>query len=54
VTDTGELLILKANPDRYEEHARIQVCGKTWDFPAFANGKLYVRDQREIACYSLR
>jgi outer membrane protein assembly factor BamB len=51
VSDSGELFILKANPERYQELARFQVCGKTWDFPAFANGKLYVRDQREIACY---
>lgn len=53
VTDTGELLILKPNPNRYEELARMQVCGKTWNFPAFADGKLYVRDQREIACYAI-
>ena len=53
VTDTGELLILKANPDRYEELVRMQVCGKTWNFPAFADGKIYVRDQREIACYAI-
>lgn len=53
VDDSGELVILKANPNRYEELARMQVCGKTWDFPAFANGKLYVRDQREIACYAI-
>jgi outer membrane protein assembly factor BamB len=53
VTDTGELLILKPNPNRYEELARMQVCGKTWNFPAFADGKIYVRDQREIACYAI-
>jgi outer membrane protein assembly factor BamB len=53
VTDTGELVILKPNPDRYEELVRMQVCGKTWNFPAFADGKLYVRDQREIACYAI-
>jgi hypothetical protein len=53
VDDSGQLVILKANPNRYEELARMQVCGKTWDFPAFANGKLYVRDQREIACYAI-
>lgn len=53
VSDSGELFLLKANPNRYEELARMQVCGKTWNFPAFANGKLYVRDQREIACYAI-
>jgi outer membrane protein assembly factor BamB len=53
VTDTGELLVIKPNPNRYEELARMQVCGKTWNFPAFADGKLYVRDQREIACYAI-
>jgi outer membrane protein assembly factor BamB len=53
VSDSGEMFILKANPDHYEELARAQVCGKSWNFPAFANGKLYVRDQREIACYAI-
>lgn len=52
-TDAGQLIILKANPNHYEELARAQVCGKTWSFPAWANGKLYIRDNRELACYTI-
>ena len=53
LSDSGELFVIKPNPSKYEELARVQVCGKTWNAPAFANGKLYVRDQREIACYTI-
>lgn len=50
VTDFGEMVVIKPSPDRYQELARVQVCGKTWSHPAFASGKLYVRDNRELVC----
>ncbi len=36
------------------ELARVQVCGKTWSYPALADGKLYVRDGRELQCLDLK
>ncbi len=48
LTDIGELRLLAANPEKYEELGRLQVCGKTYSHPAFANGVLYVRDPREL------
>ena len=54
LTDDGELLLISANPEKYVELGRVQVCGKNWNFPAYANGKLYVRDSRELICYELR
>ena len=53
LTDLGELLLLAANPERYEELGRLQVCGKTFSHPAHANGILYVRDPRELAAFRL-
>ncbi len=54
LTDGGEALLLAANPERYEELGRTQVCGKTFSHPAYANGILYVRDSRELTAWKLR
>jgi len=53
LTEDGTLLLLKADPGKYSELGRAQVCGNTWSFPAYADGKLYVRDSRQLACYNL-
>src|SRR5207245_6126675 len=53
LAEDGILLLLKADPGRYSELGRAQVCGNTWSFPAYADGKLYVRDGRQLACYNL-
>jgi outer membrane protein assembly factor BamB len=53
LTDMGELVLVAARPDQYTELGRVQVCGKNWNFPAFADGRLYVRDGRELICYDL-
>ncbi len=53
LTEDGQLLLLAANPEKYTELGRLQVCGGTWCFPAYANGHLFVRDTRELSCLSL-
>ena len=53
LNEEGALLLLKADSAKYTELGRAQVCGNTWSFPAYADGKLYVRDGRQLACYSL-
>ncbi len=53
LTEDGQLLFLAANPKEYSELGRLQVCGGTWCFPAYANGHLFVRDTRELSCVSL-
>jgi outer membrane protein assembly factor BamB len=53
LTDTGELVLLAASPNQYTEMSRVQVCGRNWNFPACADGRLYVRDSRELICYDL-
>lgn len=54
LTDDGQLVLAAANPEKYVEMGRAQVCGKNWNFPAYANGKIYVRDAAELTCYKLQ
>jgi len=50
----GELALVKASPERHEELARFQaIRGKTWNYPAIANGKIFVRNSSEMACFDL-
>lgn len=54
LTERGELVQVAASPERHHELARFQAIeGKTWNHPAYANGRLYVRNDREMACYLL-
>lgn len=53
LTEGGTLLLLAATPEKYTELGRVQVCGNTWSHPAFADGRLYVRDGRSLQCFDL-
>lgn len=48
--DSGNLMLLEPNGKEYKELARSKVCGNTWAHPALSNGRLYVRDARELIC----
>jgi outer membrane protein assembly factor BamB len=54
LSDTGEAILLEANPAKYTETGRFQACGKTFSHPAYAGGVLYTRDTRELAAWPLR
>jgi outer membrane protein assembly factor BamB len=50
----GELALVKAIPERFEELARFQaIKGKTWNHPAIADGKILVRNAQEMACFQI-
>ena len=53
LTYDGQLVLIGGNPEKYTELGRVQVCGKTWSHPAFADGKLFVRDGRDLQCLDL-
>jgi outer membrane protein assembly factor BamB len=53
-TMDGELVLLKANPQKFEELARAQVLQTTRQAPSLANGRLYLRDGAEILCLDVR
>lgn len=51
--DNGELAMFDPNPKEYKELARSKVCGQTWAHPALSNGRLYLRDEKELICLEL-
>lgn len=60
--DLGDLIIARMSPSGYEEISRAhliepthQVSGRTlvWSHPAYANRCVFLRNDKEIRCYSL-
>jgi outer membrane protein assembly factor BamB len=51
--EAGNLVLVDPNPNEYKELARSKICGNTWAHPALADGKLYVRDGKELVCVPL-
>jgi outer membrane protein assembly factor BamB len=54
LSESGEVALVKASPEKYEEIARFQAIeGKTWNMPAIADGHLIVRNASEMACFRI-
>jgi outer membrane protein assembly factor BamB len=54
MSDAGELALVKATPDGYSEIARFAALeGKTWNYPAIAGGRLFVRNDNQMAAYNI-
>jgi hypothetical protein len=53
LSDNGDLALLDPDPKEYRELARSKVCGETWAHPALVNGKLYLRDDKDLICLQL-
>ncbi|HEV7474922.1 MAG TPA: PQQ-binding-like beta-propeller repeat protein [Pyrinomonadaceae bacterium] len=54
MSDTGELALVKASPNEYSEVARFAAIeGKTWNYPAIAGGRLFVRNADQMAAYNI-
>jgi hypothetical protein len=60
--ETGDLVIAKLTPKGYEEVSRAHLVERTneafgrkvvWTHPAFADKCVFVRNDKEIACFSL-
>jgi len=61
--ETGDLIIARLTPAGYEEISRAHLLDPTnraggrdvhWSHPAFANGCVFVRNDRELLCVDLR
>ena len=53
-TETGELVLVRATPDKHEELARFSALeGRSWNYPSLADGRLLVRNATQMACYNL-
>lgn len=55
LTEEGELALVAATPDRHIELARVPaIDGKTWNHPIVVDGRLLVRNLREMAAFDIR
>jgi len=56
--ENGVVALVKANPEKFEMLGSFKIpepSGKpSWQHPAIANGKLYLRDQDKMHCYDLK
>jgi len=62
MSETGELIIARLTPEKYEELDRAKILEPTheafgrnvlWSHPAFANKSIYARNDKEIVCIRL-
>jgi outer membrane protein assembly factor BamB len=62
LSETGDFIIAKLSPEKYEEIGRQPVIEPTndcfgrkvvWSYPAYADRCLFVRNDKELTCYSL-
>jgi outer membrane protein assembly factor BamB len=48
---SGELVLVRSNPNEYTERARIRpLTGKCWNVPAVSEGRIYMRSTLEAVC----
>ena len=53
--ENGDLALAKATPESHQQIARLpSLSGKTWNNPALAGGRLYVRNDQDMICYDIR
>ncbi|HLJ95290.1 MAG TPA: PQQ-binding-like beta-propeller repeat protein [Gemmataceae bacterium] len=54
LSETGKLVLVEATPEGHRELGSITALeGKTWNNPALAGGKAFIRNSEEMACYDL-
>jgi outer membrane protein assembly factor BamB len=54
MSEHGYVAVVAAGPKRFRELARLDVfADKTWNTPALAGRQLFVRNDREMACFEL-
>lgn len=54
LSGSGELALVKAESEKFEELAKFPAIeGKTWNYPAIADGRIFVRNAAEMACYDI-
>ena len=55
LSDQGQLILAEATPAGFQEKGRIQVLeGRTWTAPVLSNGRLYLRNDKEMIALDVR
>jgi len=55
LTDKGKLVLAAASPEGFAGQGSVQALkGRCWTVPSLADGKLYLRNHEEMACYNLK
>ena len=55
ITEDGDFVQVRATPDGHDEIARFPALdGKTWNHPILVDGRLLVRNLREMAAFDIR
>jgi outer membrane protein assembly factor BamB len=52
-TKKGDLVLVRATPEKYDEKARVTLLGDNRSVPTLANKRLYIRDRQKILCLDL-
>lgn len=52
--DGGDLSVFSGERGAFREQCRAKVCGPTWAHPALSDGRVYLRDETDLICVSLR
>jgi hypothetical protein len=61
-SETGDLIIARLTPEKYEEVSRANLLEPTgesfgrkvvWSHPAFADKKVFARNDKELVCFDL-
>ena len=51
--DNGFLTLFEPSVKEYKPMVKSKVCGPTWAHPALVDGKVYLRDEKELICVPL-
>jgi outer membrane protein assembly factor BamB len=51
--DNGALTFIEPDAKEYKQVVKSPVCGPTWAHPALVNGRIYLRDDKELMCVPL-
>jgi outer membrane protein assembly factor BamB len=55
LAEDGDIALVSATPQSYREMARFSaISGKTWNHPVIVDGRLLVRNLREMAAFDIR
>jgi outer membrane protein assembly factor BamB len=54
LNEKGELIQAKLSPEKFEELGRSKIFDGSWAHPAFADGCIIVRDDKQIMCVRLK